>query len=104
MTISAAQRRNTEDRIRAAIDRLLRGQVPPGGGYDVKPLAAEAGVSRAALYRTYGHLKTEFEQRLARLRADGHQPDPRAARSCASRTTTPTYVENSPSTNWRSAT
>lgn len=79
MTISAAQRRNTEDRIRAAIDRLLRGQIPPGGGCDVKTLAAEASVSRAALYRTYGHLKTEFEQRLARLRADGHQPDPRAA-------------------------
>lgn len=79
MTISATQRRQTEDRIRAAADRLLRGQIPPGGACDVKTLAAEAGVSRAALYRTYGHLKTEFEQRVARLRAEGHQPDPRAA-------------------------
>jgi hypothetical protein len=79
VTISATERRQTEDRIRAAADRLLRCQIPAGGGCDVKTLAAEAGISRAALYRTYGHLKTEFEQRLARLRADGHQPDPRAA-------------------------
>lgn len=79
MTISAAQRRQTEDRIRAAADRLLRGHIPSGGGCDVKTLAAEANVSRASLYRTYGHLKEEFESRLARLREDGHQPDPRAA-------------------------
>jgi chromosome segregation ATPase len=79
VTITHAQRRQTEDRIRAAMDRLLRGQIPPGGGCDVKTLAREAAVSRAALYRSYGHLKKEFEQRLARIRADGHLPDPRAA-------------------------
>jgi hypothetical protein len=79
VTISEAQRRQTEDRIRAAIDRLLRGQIPPGDNCDVRTLAIEAGVSRAALYRTYLHLKDEFEQRLARLRAEGQLPDPRAA-------------------------
>ena len=79
MTISETQRRQTEERIRAATDRLLRGQIPPGGGCDVQTLAIEAGVSRAALYRTYLHLKNEFEQRLARLRAEGQLPDPRAA-------------------------
>lgn len=79
MTISDAQRRRTEDSIRAATDRLLRGQIPTDGGCDVKTLASEAGVSRAALYRSYSHLKAEFERRLAQMRADGHLPDPRSA-------------------------
>jgi hypothetical protein len=38
-----------------------------------------ARVSRAALYRTYPHLKEEFEKRLAALRAAGDAPDPRDA-------------------------
>jgi hypothetical protein len=79
LTISEAQRRQTEERIRAAADRLLRGQIPSGGGCDVRTLAIEAGVSRASLYRSYLHLKNEFEQRLARLQAEGQLPDPRAA-------------------------
>ncbi|HEY3690545.1 MAG TPA: hypothetical protein VGL46_09595 [Pseudonocardiaceae bacterium] len=79
MTISQTQRQQTEDRIRAAADRLLSGQIPPGGGCDIVTLARESGVSRAALYRSYGHLKAEFDQRLTRLRDEGHQPDPRAA-------------------------
>lgn len=78
MTISAEQRRQTEDSIRAAIDRLLQGQIPPGGACDISTPAKESGVSRAALYRTYNHLKAEFERRLAQMRADGHLPDPRA--------------------------
>jgi hypothetical protein len=36
-------------------------------------------VSRAALYRSYPHLKDEFERRLAALRAGGTAPDPRDA-------------------------
>jgi chromosome segregation ATPase len=79
MTISPAQRRQNEDSIRAAIDRLLRGEIPPGSGCDIKTLAHEAGISRAALYRSYSHLKDEFERRLSHIRADGHQPDPRSA-------------------------
>ncbi len=80
MTISAARRRQNEDSIRAAIDRLLRGQIPAGGGCDVKTLAQEAGVSRAAFYRSYGHLKEEFERRLAHMRAEGHLPDLKSVR------------------------
>jgi chromosome segregation ATPase len=76
---SAEQRERTEARIRAAIDRLLRGDLPPGSKCDAKTLAAEAGISRAALYSTYAHLKDEFEQRRARLRATGTIPDPRQA-------------------------
>lgn len=80
MTISDRQRQHTEARIRAATDRLLDGAVPVGGKCDVKTLAVEAGISRAALYRTYPHLKQEFEQRLSRLRTTGVHPDPRDAR------------------------
>jgi hypothetical protein len=79
MTISPAQRRQNEDSIRAAIDRLLRGEIPPRGGCDIKTLAHEAGISRAALYRSYSHLKDEFERRLSHMRADGHLPDPQSA-------------------------
>ena len=79
MTISRLQRRQAEDSIRAAMDRLLRGQIPPGGGCDITTLAREAGISRAALYRSYGHLKDEFARCLAQMQADGNLPDPRAA-------------------------
>ncbi|CAL9673130.1 hypothetical protein SUDANB15_07557 (plasmid) [Streptomyces sp. enrichment culture] len=80
MALSHQQRDQIERRIRAAIDRLLDGQIPPGGACDVKMLAREAGVSRASLYRTWGHLKDEFEKRRAAARAAGQQPDPREAR------------------------
>lgn len=77
MRITDEQRRQIEERIRAAADRLLRGELPPGGKCDVKTLAAEAGVTRAALYSTYEHLKVEFEQRRDRLREAGVITDPR---------------------------
>lgn len=80
MTISQDQRKQVEDRIRAAMDRLLRGELPAGGKCDIKTLAAEAGVSRAALYRGYAHLKDEFDQRLQRIAAAEGRPDPRDAR------------------------
>lgn len=80
MALSRTQRDQVERRIRAAIDRLLAGQIPHGGACDVKTLAREAGISRAALYRTWGHLKDEFEKRRAAAWAAGHQPDPREDR------------------------
>ncbi|MGW1028515.1 hypothetical protein ACWD4J_33355 [Streptomyces sp. NPDC002577] len=52
MRISAAQRTENENRIRAAMDRLLRGEIPPGGRFDVKTLAREAGADRTAFYGT----------------------------------------------------
>jgi hypothetical protein len=79
MRTSAEQRRQAEQRIRAAADALLRGDIPPDGKCDVTTLARQAGVSRAALYRTYPHLKEEFERRLAAVRATGDAPDPRDA-------------------------
>lgn len=80
MRITASQRQANETRIRAATDRLLRGEIPANGRCDVKTLAHEAGVDRTAFYgnRPYAHLRVEFEQRLAiRQRATGERPDPR---------------------------
>src|SRR6266542_2185511 len=81
MRISAAQRTENENRIRAAMDRLLRGEIPPGGKCDIKTLAREAGVDRTAFYgsRPYAQLRAEFEQRLEELRNAGERPEPRDA-------------------------
>ncbi|MER5358089.1 hypothetical protein [Streptomyces sp. NPDC002785] len=81
MRISAAQRTENENRIRAAMDRLLRGELPPGGKCDIKTLAHEAGVDRTAFYgtRPYAHLRVEFERRLQDLQQAGDIPDPREA-------------------------
>ena len=81
MRISAQQRHHNEIRIRAAMDRLLRGQIPPGGRCDVKTLAREANVDRTAFYgsRPYAHLREEFEAKLTVIRETGDLPDPRDA-------------------------
>ncbi|MGW7574383.1 hypothetical protein [Streptomyces sp. NPDC054765] len=81
MRISAAQRTENENRIRAAIDRLIRGEIPPGGRCDIKTLAIEAAVDRTAFYgtRPYSHLRIEFERRLNAMREAGEIPDPREA-------------------------
>jgi hypothetical protein len=81
MRITAAQRIQNENRVRAAMDRLLRGEIPPGGNCDIKTLALAAGVDRTAFYgtRPYAHLRTEFEHRLQQLQQIGETPDPKAA-------------------------
>jgi hypothetical protein len=81
MRITAAQRTENENRVRAAMDRLLRGEIPSGGSCDIKTLAREAGVDRTAFYgnRPYAPLRTEFERRVQHLRQSGQTPDPRAA-------------------------
>jgi chromosome segregation ATPase len=79
MRLTVDQRAAVETRIRAAADRLLRGELPAGGKCDIKTLAADAGVTRSALYTTYQHLKDEFEQRRQRLRDIGTVTDPRDA-------------------------
>ena len=81
MRITAAQRIHNENRIRAAMDRLLRGEIPLGANCDIKTLALEAGVDRTAFYgtRPYAHLRTEFEHRLQQLQQAGETADPRVA-------------------------
>jgi len=68
-----------EARIRAAMSQLLTGTIPEGLKCDVKSLCMLSGVPRATLYRTYPHLKAEFEHHRDDARTAGHQPDPRLA-------------------------
>ncbi|MET8563215.1 hypothetical protein ABZV75_22460 [Streptomyces flaveolus] len=88
--ISDTERARNEEAIRAAMDRLLRGELPPGGKCDLKTLAAEAGVTRTGFYPKknrdgttrpgpYQHLGEEFERRLKAQRDAGEAPDPRTA-------------------------
>ncbi|MGR8008527.1 hypothetical protein [Streptomyces hypolithicus] len=88
--ISAETRVRNEQAVRAAMDRLLKGELPPGGSTDLKTLATEAGVTRTAFYPKknrdgttrpgpYQHLAEEFERRLAALQEAGEVIDPRAA-------------------------
>jgi hypothetical protein len=88
--ISDETRRGNEAAIRHVMERLLAGDVPPGGECDIKALAAQAGVARTGFYPKknrdgsprpgpYQHLAEEFERRLAKLRETGVIPDPRAA-------------------------
>ncbi|MFJ7592322.1 hypothetical protein ACIQZO_34140 [Streptomyces sp. NPDC097617] len=88
--ITEETRVRNEEAIRAAMDRLLRGEVPPGGRCDLKTLAIEASVTRTAFYAKkdrdgtarpgpYQHLAEEFERRLKALQDAGTLPDPRAA-------------------------
>ncbi|MDT5029329.1 MAG: hypothetical protein QOE61_5755 [Micromonosporaceae bacterium] len=81
MRITTAQRTANENRIRAAIDRVLRGDIQAGGRCDIKTLAREAGVDRTAFYgtRPYAHLRAEFEERLQTLQQAGECPDSRDA-------------------------
>jgi hypothetical protein len=79
--LSPQQRHASETRIRQAMDRLLRGDLPPGGKCDIKTLAREAGIDRTAFYgtRPYTRLREEFENRLHVIRQAGNTPDARDA-------------------------
>jgi hypothetical protein len=76
MRVTADQHAANENRLAATTDLLLRGDIPPGGQYDIKPFACEADVDRTALY---GGRPEEFERRLRALDRAGGQPDPRDA-------------------------
>lgn len=81
MRISSHQRAHNEQRIRAAMDRLLAGDIPTGGSCDIKTLAQQSGVDRTGFYgkRPYAHLRTEFENRLQQAAQAGRTVDPRDA-------------------------
>jgi hypothetical protein len=87
MPLTDEQRRRNEASIRAAMDRLLRGELPPQGRCDIKTLAREAGVARTGFYPRpdptgqpkpgpYQHLAEEFHRRLRALHDAGTIPDP----------------------------
>lgn len=116
---TAVDRIRNEAAIRAAMERLLSGDLPPGGKPDIKALAASAGVTRTGFYPKknrdgtvrpgpYQHLAEEFERRLAALHEAGVSPDPRVAqierprrRSKSSRSGSPSGIGSSPS--WRTS-
>ncbi|MEV8125438.1 hypothetical protein AB0P07_15265 [Streptomyces sp. NPDC085944] len=79
-----------EAAIRAAMERILSGNLPPGGKTDLKTLAAIAGVTRTGFYPkknrdgtprpgSYQHLAEEFERRVRELQQAGKIVDPREA-------------------------
>lgn len=70
---------DAETRIRTAMRQLLTGPIPDGLKCDVKSLCILSGMPRATLYRTYPHLKAEFERQRTTERDAGRQPDPRLA-------------------------
>ncbi|MFF1360935.1 hypothetical protein [Streptomyces sp. NPDC058297] len=72
------------------MEKILRGDLPPGAKADLKTLASLAGVTRTGFYpkknrdgttRTgaYQHLAEEFSRRLKELQDAGEIVDPRAA-------------------------
>lgn len=74
------RRSGTEAALRAAMARLLTGQpIHTDGTLDASTLAAEAGVSRQDLYRTYRPVLNEFREHLTRLAASDAPADRRAA-------------------------
>ncbi|WDT53920.1 hypothetical protein [Streptomyces sp. G7(2002)] len=70
---------DAESRLKAAMDQLMAGDIPEGLRCDIKSLSILAAVPRATLYRTYPHIKQEFESRLGRAREVTGEPDPRLA-------------------------
>ncbi|MFD5503746.1 hypothetical protein ACFWJS_29185 [Streptomyces sp. NPDC127061] len=88
--LNEADKARNEAAIRAAMERILAGNLPSGGKADLKTLAAMAGVTRTGFYPKknrdgtprpgpYQRLADEFERRLQELRAAGEIVDPRAA-------------------------
>jgi hypothetical protein len=75
----ARDRADVETRIRDAMRQLLDGPIPDGLKCDITSLCVLSGVPRATLYRTYPHLKADFERQQTAARNSGHQPDPRLA-------------------------
>ena len=83
--LTSDARARAEQDIRAAMDRMLSGDLPPGGRCDIRTLAAQAGVTRTGFYPKDGkpgpwqYLADEFHRQLAALLDAGDIPDPRDA-------------------------
>jgi len=88
MRTTDLQRSEAEARIRSAMDRLLRGEIPPGGRCDLKTLASQAEVNRTGFYAKQGlpgpyqHLAEEFDRRRQLKAHAGELSDPRDAQIC----------------------
>lgn len=79
MSRDDAARPFKEAQIRAAMERLLTDRaIHTDATLDITTLAAEAGVARQDLYRSYRPLLEEFRAHLARLAAAGDSTDRRS--------------------------
>lgn len=75
------QARQREGQLRAAMERLLRGEpVHTDGQLDVKTWAAEALVARQLIYRAHRGLLEEFHAHVRQVEAGGDSPDRRGRR------------------------
>ncbi|MFJ8757822.1 hypothetical protein [Streptomyces cyaneofuscatus] len=88
--LTEGDKARNEAAIRAAMEQILSGNLPPGGKADLKTLATLAGVTRTGFYPkrnrdgthrpgAYQHLAEEFERRVKQLQDAGEIVDPRAA-------------------------
>ncbi|WP_205328664.1 hypothetical protein [Glycomyces sp. YM15] len=77
--MSSDRQAQAERRLREAMAQLLGGDVPEGMKCDVTSLCTLSGVPRSTFYRTFPHVRADFEEQLERHHASGSQPDPRVA-------------------------
>ncbi|MGW4391813.1 hypothetical protein [Streptomyces sp. NPDC004685] len=99
--MNAQDKASNEAALRAAMERILRGDLPPGAKADLKTLAELAGVTRTGFYAKcnrdgtsrpgayYQHLAEEFTARVQALQEAGEIIDPRAPQFEVSRSRTP---------------
>lgn len=87
--LNAHDKAGNEAAVRAAMEQILRGDLPPGAKADLKTLALLSGVTRTGFYAkrnrdgtsrpgAYQHLAEEFTSRVQALQDAGEIVDPRA--------------------------
>ncbi|MFF0400167.1 hypothetical protein ACFYSJ_31155 [Streptomyces sp. NPDC005248] len=88
--LNAQDKASNEAAVRAAMEQILRGDLPPGAKADLKTLAQLSGVTRTGFYAkrnrdgtsrpgAYQHLAEEFTARVQALQDAGEIIDPRVA-------------------------
>ncbi|MCX4425982.1 hypothetical protein [Streptomyces mirabilis] len=88
--LNAQDKAGNKSAVRAAMEQILRGDLPPGAKADLKTLASLAGVTRTGFYPKKNrdgttragadqHPAEEFSRRLKELQDAGEIVDPRAA-------------------------
>ncbi|MET7519665.1 hypothetical protein ABZS88_41070 [Streptomyces sp. NPDC005480] len=87
--LNAQEKASNEAAVRAAMEQILRGDLPPGAKADLKTLAQLSSVTRTGFYAkrnrdgtsrpgAYQHLAEEFTARVQALQDAGEIVDPRA--------------------------
>ncbi|MFI6567168.1 hypothetical protein [Streptomyces sp. NPDC050534] len=98
--LNAQDKESNEAALWAAMERILRGDLPPGAKADLQSLAEFAGVTRTGFYPkrnrdgtsrpgAYQHLAEEFTARVQALQDAGEIIDPARHSLSVSRSRTP---------------